>query len=308
MMHPQHETAEHMNGRRRWRPAPFILASLILHLAGLIALTLRPELWPWILGVLAGNQLVLIAAVLWPRGNLLGANLVRLPVSAARRGLVALTFDDGPDPNVTPQVLELLDQYRATASFFCIGEKAAAHPELVRDIVRRGHSVENHSYRHSHSFAFYGFFRLRREVESAQAVIAGITGRPPGFFRAPAGFRSPFLDAVLAPRGIHYVSWTRRGFDAGGFFAVNRNPFRVLQRLIRGLAAGDVLLLHDGSHARTDAGEPLVLTVLPELLDQLAAQGLRSVSLPIACYADLPAQAAVTDSSMRDFERRRRHA
>jgi len=128
-------------------------------------------------------------------------------------------------------------------------------------------------------------FRLRREVEATQAVIAGITGRAPGFFRAPAGFRSPLLDPVLARRGLCYVSWTRRGYDA-----VRRNPVEVLQRLTRGLSAGDVLLLHDGAHARTDAGEPLVLAVLPALLDQFAASGLKSVSLPTACRDDPAAQ------------------
>jgi peptidoglycan-N-acetylglucosamine deacetylase len=303
MMPAQHVPAEHVNGLRRWRPAPFVLASLILHLSGLVVLALRSELWPWILSVLAGNHLVLLAAVLRPRGRLLGPNLVCLPESATRRRQVALTFDDGPDPGVTPQVLDLLDRYQAKASFFCIGEKAAAHPDIVREIARRGHSVENHTCRHPRAFALYGFSRLGREVDSAQAVIAGITGRAPSFFRAPAGFRSPFLDAVLAQRGIHHVSWTRRGFDA-----VSRNPLRVLQRLLRGLAAGDVLLLHDGSHARTDAGDPLVLAVLPALLDQLAANGLKCVSLPTACNADLPAQPAVPASSMLRSERQHRHA
>lgn len=154
---------------------------MMLHAAGAIALTVQPAWWPWVLGVLAGNHLVLIAAALWPRGRWLGPNLTRLPASAIGRHEVALTFDDGPDPEVTPRVLELLDRYQAKASFFCIGEKAAAFPETVREIARRGHSVENHSYRHSGAFALYGVFRLRREVETAQAVIARITGRPPGF-------------------------------------------------------------------------------------------------------------------------------
>jgi len=270
----------------RWRPAPVVRCSMMLHAAGAIAFAVQPALWPWVLGGLAGNHLLLIAAALWPRGRWLGPNLTRLPASALGRREVALTFDDGPDPEVTPRVLELLDRYQAKASFFCIGEKAAAFPETVKEIARRGHSVENHSYCHSSAFAFYGVFRLRREVEAAQALIAGITGRPPGFFRAPAGFRSPLLDPVLAQRGLRYVSWTRRGYDA-----VRRDPAAVLQRLTRRLSAGDVLLLHDGAHTRTDAGEPLVLAVLPALLDQLAISGLKSVSLPSACKDDPAAQA-----------------
>ena len=296
-------SVERIVGVPRWQPAPLVLASLALHLVCLAALTLRPDLWRWILGVLAGDHLVVLAAVLWPRSSLLGPNLTRLPDSAARLGQVALTFDDGPDPAVTPQVLDLLDRHQAKASFFCIGANAAAHPDIVRDIIRRGHSVENHSYRHSHAFALYGFFRLSREVDLAQSAIAGIAGRAPAFFRAPAGFRSPFLDAVLTPRGLRYASWTRRGFDT-----VSRDPAQVLQRLVHELAAGDVLLLHDGSSARTDAGAPLVLPVLQGLLEQLAARGLASVSLSTACNASQPAQDTAAADSIPHPEGQHRHA
>jgi peptidoglycan/xylan/chitin deacetylase (PgdA/CDA1 family) len=164
----------------------------------------------------------------------------------------------------------LLDRYGAKASFFCISRKAEAHPEIVREIARRGHSVESHSYSHPHAFSLYPTTPLAREVDAAQSVIAGLTGRAPKFFRAPVGFRGPMLAPVLAARGLHYVSWTRRGFDA-----VDDNPARVLRRLTRGLAAGDVLLMHDT--------KPLVLVILPQLLDLLAARGLKPVSLPIAC-------------------------
>lgn len=298
------ETSERARLPGHWRPTPLVLASLALHLVCLIQWVLYPHLWPWLLGLLAGNHLAIFFAVLLPRAGLLGPNLVRLPDAAVKRRHVALTFDDGPDPEVTPRVLDLLDRHKAKASFFCLGAKAAAYPALLREIVRRGHSVENHSYSHPRSFALYGWSRLCREVDSAQTVIAGITGRAPEFFRAPAGFRSPFLDAVLARRGMRYVSWTRRGFDA-----VSRDPFRVLERLVHGLAAGDVLLLHDGSGTRTRTGEPVVLAVLPALLDQLAARGLWSVSLPTACSAERPARTVVlADASLRHPERQSRNA
>ena len=255
---------------RSWRPAPAAGLSLLLHAAAIPALVASPGLWPWIIGGLAANHLLLATAVLWPRGRILGPNLVRLPAAAAARNEVSLNFDDGPDPEVTPRVLELLDRHQARASFFCIGEKAAAFPELVREIVRRGHSVENHSHGHSHAFAFFGIARLRREVDAAQAAVADITGRAPEFFRAPAGFRSPLLDPVMAACGLRYVSWTRRGLDS-----VSSNADAILQRLTRGLKPGDILLMHDSA--------PVVLAVLPALLDQLGARGLKSVTLPDAC-------------------------
>jgi peptidoglycan/xylan/chitin deacetylase (PgdA/CDA1 family) len=257
-------TATSSDGFRRWRPAPAIGLSIALHVAGVIFLAVEPAAWPWIAGLLIGNHLALSVAVLFPRGRVLGPNLVRLPAPAVRRREVCLTFDDGPTP----------DAFRAKATFFCIGENAVAYPELVKEIVRRGHCVENHSYHHRHTFAFHGLPRLGREVDSAQAAITAITGRSPQFFRAPAGFRSPLLDPILATRGLRYVSWTRRGFDT-----IRQDPARVLRRLLPGLAAGDVLLLHDTG--------PVVLDVLPKVLEEITAQGLRSVSLVAAC-ADGP--------------------
>ena len=107
--------------------------------------------------------------------------MFRLPEACARLGQVALTFDDGPDPRLTQAVLDLLDRRGAKASFFCIGRRAAAHPEIVREIVARGHSVENHSHIHAKAFACYPPAALMRELSRAQQAIAEITGCPPYF-------------------------------------------------------------------------------------------------------------------------------
>lgn len=259
---------------RRWHAPAIFWWSIAIHALALGALVVDPGLWGWVLVALLGNHVVLGLCGLWPRSQVLGENIVRLPATPANRRRIALTFDDGPDPVVTPQVLEILDQHGATASFFCVGERARACPEMVREIVRRGHSIENHSLRHPHSFACFGPRRLRREVDAAQRLLSEIAGQAPLFFRAPAGLRNPFLDQVMAQTGLHYISWTRRGFDA-----VRGEPSGVLDRLIRGLAAGDVLLLHDGFPAKTPSGEPVVLAVLPALLRHLESQGLKSVSL-----------------------------
>ncbi len=244
--------------------------TLVLHAGGVALLVLDPTLWPWIAAALVANHVILTTGVFLVRGRLLGPNLYRLPAAAIAQGQVCVTFDDGPHPEVTPRVLALLERYHAKASFFCIGERARAHPESVRDIARRGHSVENHSYRHSHAFALYSVSLLQCEVQSAQAIVAAITGRTPQFFRAPVGFRSPLLPPVLARLGLRYVSWTRRGLDTG-----KRDPARVLARLTAGLAAGDILLLHDD--------RPSALVILPALLEHLAAHDLKCVSLPTAC-------------------------
>jgi peptidoglycan-N-acetylglucosamine deacetylase len=260
---------------RAWRPAPLLTASASLHVAAAAALAAAPHHWRLAVAALVGNHTVLAVAGLWPRSRLLGPNLCRLPGAAARRGEVALTFDDGPDPRVTPAVLDCLERYGVRASFFCIGRRAETHPELVAETVRRGHRVENHSYSHPAAFTCYPPAALRREVGRAQEALARAGGVRPRWFRAPAGFRGPLLERELAAAGLHLASWTRRGFDT-----VSRDPGRVAGRLLKGAAGGDVLLLHDGSAARGRGGAPVVLAALPRLLDELARRGLRGVPLP----------------------------
>ncbi|MDD5390929.1 MAG: polysaccharide deacetylase family protein [Gallionellaceae bacterium] len=259
--------------RRRWHPTPLLQATFILHVGTLGLLALQPGLWLWGLSTLAANHLILGAAGLWPRSKSLGPNWVRLP-AAATPGHIAITIDDGPDPEVTPRVLDLLDRYAARASFFCIGAQAQRHPELCREIVRRGHAVENHSQHHQHHFATLGPRRMAHEIASGQDNLAAITGQRPCFFRPTAGLRNPFLEPILARHGLHLASWTRRGFDTR-----NRDADDVTRRLTRNLAAGDILLLHDGHAARTRAGQAVILAVLPRLLEAAAAAGLKSITL-----------------------------
>lgn len=265
------------SARQRWRPSPFVAASIVLHLAALVAWLLRPGWGPALLALLVLDNLALTVCGLLPRSRWLGPNLTRLPAAAAARGEIALTIDDGPDPEVTPAVLDLLDRYQARATFFCIGERAQRHPQLCREIVARGHAVENHSHRHRHAFALMGMGGFRRELREAQHALAAITGQVPGFFRAPAGIRSPLLDPVLSGLGLRLASWTRRGFDTR-----TGDAALLLRRLGANLRAGDILLLHDGNAARTADGQPVILEVLPRLLEQAAAAGLRTVTLRTA--------------------------
>ena len=259
-------------------PLPaYLNASVAVHAAAGIAAVIAPAAWPWALGAVAANHLVLTGAGLWPRSNWLGCNWSRLPGAAAARREVAITIDDGPDAEVTPAVLDVLDAHSVRATFFAIAAAAARHPALCREIVRRGHSVQNHSDSHSHRFSLLGPRGLAREVGAAQSRLADITGMAPRFFRAPAGLRNPFLAPVLDRLELQLVSWTRRGYDT-----VRREPQGVLERLTRGLAAGDILLVHDGHAARTITGEPVVLSVLPGLLARCADAGLCAVTLPAA--------------------------
>jgi peptidoglycan/xylan/chitin deacetylase (PgdA/CDA1 family) len=175
---------------------------------------------------------------------------------------------------VTPHVLDLLDAAGAKASFFCIARCARQHPALCREIVARGHRVENHGDTHSNAFALFGPTHMRADIAAAQASLSDITGQAPLFFRPTAGLRNPFLEPVLAQLDLHLASWTRRAFDTR-----EGRPPVVLRRLTRGLDAGDILLMHDGNAARTPEGQPVILATLPALLQTLAQQQLKPVTL-----------------------------
>jgi peptidoglycan/xylan/chitin deacetylase (PgdA/CDA1 family) len=170
-----------------------------------------------------------------------------------------------------------LAHYRATATFFCVGERVLRYAELAQEIARRGHRIENHSQRHRHNFSLLGPKSMHAEISQAQDSISGITGQTPRFFRAPAGLRNPFLDPVLTHLDLRLASWTRRGFDT-----VDKDPDAVYERLADGLAARDILLLHDGHAARDAAGRPVILEVLPRLLEALTGQGLEPITLKAA--------------------------
>lgn len=265
------------NPPRRWQPGALLWCSLLLHVAAVAAVVWQPGAWPWALGAVALNHGVITLTGLWPRSHALGPNWTRLPAPARARGEIAITIDDGPHPVVTPQVLDLLDAYDAKATFFCIGREAEAYPDVVREIVRRGHHVENHSQAHRHHFSLFGYRGLCREISAAQTSLGRLTGRTPRFFRAPAGLRNPFLEPALAHLGLQLAAWTRRAYDTR-----IGDPSRVLKRLADGLAAGDILLLHDGHAATTPGGTPVILPVLREVLELCRQRALHPVTLEAA--------------------------
>ncbi len=266
-----------------WHPSPTLRASFALHALAGATVLLAPGLWPQALAAVVANHGLLTAAGLWPRSHLLGANLTRLPPSAAARSEIALTIDDGPDAEVTPRVLDLLDAAGAKASFFCIGAQVARHPALARDMVARGHAVENHSQHHLKLFAALGPRRMAHEIAAAQESIAAAVGRAPSFFRPTAGLRNPFLDPILARLDLRLATWTRRPFDTRCGDAAT-----VHARLVRDLAAGDILLMHDGHAAPTTAGVPVILEALPRVLATLRHAGLHSVTLSRAIDSASP--------------------
>jgi len=263
-----------LSALRDWCPSPFVRGSILFQLGGWPLVLSGPGLPPLLIEALVLNHALLFAASLRPQDTLLGPNMVRLTAERAASGDIALTFDDGPDPDTTPAVLDLLDNHGVSASFFCVAERARRHPNLTREIAARGHRVENHSDRHRNGFALQGPRAIRDEIRRAQDTLADLSGRAPRFFRAPFGIRNPWIAPVLRQLDLRLVSWTRRGYDG-----VLGDPERVLALLLRGFGAGDIVLLHDGYGPRDTRGRPVVLSVLPQLLEEIAVRRLRVAPL-----------------------------
>ena len=256
------------------RSSAFVIGTALLHIVFVGAFFLWPGSWAIILAILITNHAAIVAAGIHPRNKLIGSNRSRLNEVGDDADGIALTFDDGPDPEVTPRILEILAHHNCHATFFLIGTRAAAHPDLVRAIVHAGHDLGNHSWDHPNGFFFHGPSQLSAQIGRTQDLLEELSGEPPSFFRAPAGIRSPLLEAQLARRGLDLVSWSRRGFDT-----VERCPEKVLDRLTKNIGPGDILLLHDGSVARSTAGIPVVFEVLPRLLEVIQARKLVPVLL-----------------------------
>jgi peptidoglycan-N-acetylglucosamine deacetylase len=154
---------------------------------------------------------------------------------------VSLTFDDGPDPATTPALLDLLEKYAAHATFFVTGLNASAHPDLVRQILSRGHTIGNHSYHHSPLLMLKSGGALRKEITSAQSVLREFDITPLAF-RPPVGITNPRLWRVLLESGMYCVNFSCRAFDAG-----NRRLRGLSKKILRRARSGDIILLHDAS-------------------------------------------------------------
>lgn len=221
----------------------------------------------WRFGWRIGLPLMLLShlpfwwGVLWPYSRVYGPVLTRLPGDAPR---VWLTIDDGPSDDTAP-LLDLLDAHEAKATFFLVASRAAKRPDLVREIIRRGHDIGNHSDSHPQAwFWALGPRRMRAEIERAQATLTGIGGVAPRWFRAVVGMSNPFVQAPLRDLGLARVAWSARGFDG-----VERSVDAVMAKLAPGLRPGAIVLLHEGGDGRH-------VEVMRQVLMELRERGLRA--------------------------------
>jgi peptidoglycan/xylan/chitin deacetylase (PgdA/CDA1 family) len=214
----------------------------------------------------------------WPGSRIFGTAIT----APARPGELALTFDDGPNATWTPRLLDILARHEARATFFLLGNRAAAQPELVRRIATAGHNIGNHSWSHP-NLARTRSSRVREELRQTSETLQQIVGAPVKFFRPPFGARRPVVFRIARELGLEPVLWNAMTSDWGETSA--DRIAELLARKIdglerRGRAAN--IVLHDGGHRDAGANREPSVTAAGLLLERYA-KNHRFVTLDAWC-------------------------
>lgn len=195
---------------------------------------------------------------------------------------LALTFDDGPNPAVTPKLLDLLDRYQAKATFFVIGRFVRECPALTREVASRGHLIGNHTQTHPNLF-WRGPQAIQKELHACQEAIFDATGKRAEFFRPPYGFRNPWVVARARECGMQTVMWTLIPKDwkaqSAEWLSVRMQPVAAHARASSKRPRGDVICLHDGAHRALGGNRAHTLAALEYWLPRWRDFGLKFVTI-----------------------------
>ncbi|HTT32483.1 MAG TPA: polysaccharide deacetylase family protein [Methylomirabilota bacterium] len=227
----------------------------------------------------------------FPRAQLFGRTICR----TNRPNKLAITFDDGPNPASTPKLLDLLDRYEAKATFFLIGRFVRERPDLVKEIVARGHSLGNHTHTHPNLF-WLAPARIAEELCVCQETIGEVVGAGPSWFRPPFGMRNPWVIPAAAALGCQTVMWTLIPGDwlekPAEWLIERMNPIaaHARKKLLSGAGdagrlLGDILCLHDGGHRGLNADRTRTLAALQHWLPRWRDLGLDFVTMDVAVQA-----------------------
>lgn len=206
-----------------------------------------------------------------PRAQLHCKSWRRLPAGTAD---LALTFDDGPHPEVTPRVLDLLAAHNMRATFFVVGKSVRRHPDLVRRMLAEGHAIGLHSDTHDYAYALRSRGWVRRDLQRCIGAIGDATGTATNMFRPPMGLRNPMIAAAARDLGLATILWSAGGLDRGR----GRGP-RVAARLARRATPGAILMLHDGTAPGAEADGDTGFHAVQPLLAAIERAGLTSRAL-----------------------------
>jgi peptidoglycan-N-acetylglucosamine deacetylase len=220
-------------------------------------------------GAVAAAAGILAWGSVAPESQLFGRTICRTGDSAT----MALTFDDGPNPSVTPALLDLLDRHDVRATFFVIGKHVRQVPVLAREISERGHELGNHTQTHPR-LTFCSPSRTREELDQCGDAIEAATGTKPRWMRPPFGFRSPILDGIARKRGSRgVVMWSASAQDW------KPQPAESVIERLRLARGGDIVLLHDGDHRMLKGDRRHTLEAVAHWLPRWKDAGIRFVTL-----------------------------
>jgi peptidoglycan/xylan/chitin deacetylase (PgdA/CDA1 family) len=217
------------------------------------------------LGLLAAYLITLAMGSFYPRLNFYFSCVHRGP---ADQGWVSLTIDDGPDPKVTPKLLEALKDEGVKATFFLVGLAAEAHPALVKRVEADGHLIGNHMYYHKATWPFRPAFAIRQELERANALLAKLIGNRPRFVRMPFSVGRPGLARAFRKLNLTPVGWDVRGLEG-----VYREPARIAEHVAREARNGSVILLHECYFHAADFGAERVVETARLVIARLRERG-----------------------------------
>lgn len=204
---------------------------------------------------------------------LFGPSLGRIPSEGK---VVALTFDDGPNPDATPRILDTLRDKGVRATFFVLGSHAERWPELVRRISHEGHQIGNHGYFHR-KLQFKSPFYVSRDIRLGIRAIRRAGAPTPRYFRAPHGFRSPWTTPIALSYGERTVGWSLGVWDSD-----RPGVDEIVKRTLEGVSPGSIVLLHDGDGYNPDGDRMQTADALPQIIDRLKDQGYEFATLPAA--------------------------
>jgi peptidoglycan/xylan/chitin deacetylase (PgdA/CDA1 family) len=209
----------------------------------------------------------------WHRNSwVFGRPLSRLPGQDA---VVSLTFDDGPNPRATPRILDVLAREGVAATFFVLGRHAERWPELVRRMADEGHQLGNHGYWHRKLHRRTPGYVREDLVRGTDAIVLASGGHRPRHFRAPHGFRSPWVTPIARGLGQRTIGWSLGVWDSA-----RPGAAEIARRAIEGVRSGSILLLHDGDGYDAEGDRMQTAEALPLIIDGLRARGFRFATLP----------------------------
>ena len=195
------------------------------------------------------------------------ANYFLKSINKGNTSGITLTFDDGPNAEITPKILEVLSKENIKATFFVIGKNAEQYPELLKEIHQQGHTVANHSYCHSNALGFFSSAKLKEDFEKCNQLIQKIIGKVPLFFRPPFGVTNPRYANVLGRLKLISIGWTVRSMDT----MATSKEF-LLEKITSSITEGSIILLHDTKQ--------ITLETLPLLIEHCKNKNIKIVSLP----------------------------